>query len=282
MVAVSGCLCCCWTLSRNLIVFSLVWNFGRWWPRCLGCRSLGSRTDPRAASRQKASMTTRGRKAPLKYPGWWPCSNCNSLWLSPWLQCIVYRELCVTMLQFWGRQRLFLRLFFFASFFFTLFFKTGMWDSQTVGKMVQSITQKSNGNDRRGIWMVYRQLVGVEPSWVVVCSPPCRPPPPPRGNCGGHSSRSMGQVCVCPDAACLPSGPCCTCKHRRVMGSSLHAEGKSRSAGCVFARVGVRSCLCVCLLVFRRFSSRGALCIIVIWTWSGFIYFVVVVVAVVC
>lgn len=130
-VAVGGCQCCCWTKSRNLIVFSLVWNFGPRWHRRLGCRPLGSRTDPRAASRQKASMTTRGRKAPLKYPGWWPCSNCNRLWLSPWLQCIVYRELCVTMLQFWGRQRLYFFLLFFGCFFFALFFKTGTWGSQT-------------------------------------------------------------------------------------------------------------------------------------------------------
>lgn len=51
-------------------------------------------------------------------------------------------------------------------------------------------------------------------------------------------------MCAQTQPACL-QGPAVPVNTRRVTGSSLQAEGKSRSAACVFAQVGVRSSVCV-------------------------------------
>lgn len=49
-------------------------------------------------------------------------------------------------------------------------------------------------------------------------------------------------------AHCLPSGPCCTCKHCRVIGSSHMLRAGPGQLGCVYASRSGRVCLCACIL----------------------------------
>lgn len=60
--------------------------------------------------------------------------------------------------------------------------------------------------------------------------------------------------------ACLPGGPCCTCKHRRVMGSSHMLRASPGRLGRVYATGSRRRCVYACafLCVFmNRACSKG-------------------------
>lgn len=98
------------------------------------------------------------------------------------------------------------------------------------------------------------QLQPVGPAWMVFT--PCRRPglerhvafPRPGGTVGVISPGRWDR-CVYRDTACLPLGPCCTCKHRRVMGSSRTPRASPGQPGCVYASQCGQHLKCVCVCV---------------------------------
>lgn len=88
----------------------------------------------------------------------------------------------------------------------------------------------------------------------------------PQWMCGGHFSWQTGQVCVQRHSLlpCLPRGPCCTCKHCRVMGSSHMLRASPGQLGCVYASLSglcvcVYMCAFLCVCLWIRGCSKGTL-----------------------